>query len=49
MAVKWTGKVVGGILGLLTLGPIGAAVGVVLGHQFDEHSGDPEQARMSSG
>lgn len=42
MAVKWTGKIVGGVLGLLTLGPIGAAVGVVLGHQFDEHSGDPE-------
>ncbi len=42
MAVKWTGKVVGGILGLLTLGPIGAAVGVVLGHQFDEQSGDAD-------
>jgi len=42
MAVKWTGKVVGGVLGLLTLGPIGAAVGVVLGHQFDEYSGDPD-------
>lgn len=40
MTVKWTGKVVGGVLGLLTLGPIGLAVGVVLGHQFDEHSGD---------
>jgi DnaJ like chaperone protein len=40
--VKWTGKVVGGVLGLLTLGPIGAAVGVMLGHQFDEHSGGPE-------
>jgi DnaJ like chaperone protein len=39
MAVKWTGKVVGGLLGLITLGPIGAAVGVALGHQFDEHSG----------
>jgi len=49
MAVKWTGKVVGGVLGLLTLGPIGAAVGVVLGHQFDEHSGDPDQARLNSG
>jgi DnaJ like chaperone protein len=47
MAVKWTGKVVGGVLGLLTLGPIGAAVGVVLGHQFDEHSGDSdEQPRL---
>ncbi|HEY6926546.1 MAG TPA: co-chaperone DjlA [Steroidobacteraceae bacterium] len=42
MALKWTGKVVGGVLGLLTLGPIGAAVGVLLGHQFDEHSGDSE-------
>jgi DnaJ like chaperone protein len=48
MAVKWTGKVVGGVLGLLTLGPIGAAVGVVLGHQFDEHSGDAEaQPRLN--
>jgi DnaJ like chaperone protein len=42
MAVKWTGKVIGGFLGLLTLGPIGAAVGVMLGHQFDEHNRDPE-------
>jgi DnaJ like chaperone protein len=48
MAVKWTGKFVGGVLGLLTLGPIGAAVGVVLGHQFDEHSGDSdEQPRLN--
>jgi DnaJ like chaperone protein len=48
MALKWTGKVVGGVLGLLTLGPIGAAVGVVLGHQFDEHSGDEEaQPRLN--
>jgi DnaJ like chaperone protein len=39
MAMKWTGKVVGGILGAMTLGPIGVAVGVVLGHQFDEYSG----------
>jgi DnaJ like chaperone protein len=50
MAVKWTGKVVGGVLGLLTLGPIGAAVGVLLGHQFDEHSGGPDALpHMSSG
>jgi DnaJ like chaperone protein len=48
MALKWTGKVVGGVLGLLTLGPFGAAVGVVLGHQFDEHSGDEEaQPRLN--
>ena len=49
MAVKWTGKVVGGLLGLMTLGPIGAAVGVVLGHQFDEHSGDPEEQPRLNG
>ena len=50
MAVKWTGKVVGGLLGLITLGPIGAAVGVALGHQFDEHSGDPSATRrLNSG
>lgn len=51
MAVKWTGKVVGGLLGLITLGPLGAAVGVALGHQFDEHSGDsPDNTRrLNSG
>jgi DnaJ like chaperone protein len=48
MAVKWTGKVVGGVLGMLTLGPIGAAVGVVLGHQFDEYGGDPESGPQLS-
>ena len=34
--MKWIGKVVGGLLGALALGPIGAALGVLLGHQFDE-------------
>jgi len=48
MAVKWTGKVVGGLLGLITLGPIGAAVGVVLGHQFDEQ-GAGSTKRLNSG
>lgn len=40
--MKWTGKLVGGILGMLTLGPIGAAVGVLVGHQFDEPGNDAE-------
>jgi DnaJ like chaperone protein len=33
--MQWTGKVIGGVIGLLTLGPFGAALGVVLGHQYD--------------
>ena len=36
--MKWMGKVTGGLLGALALGPIGAALGVLLGHQFDEDS-----------
>lgn len=32
---QWTGKVVGGLLGMLALGPVGAAVGLLVGHQFD--------------
>ena len=36
--MKWMGKVTGGLLGALALGPIGAALGLLLGHQFDEDS-----------
>ena len=43
MAMKWIGKVTGGLLGALVLGPIGAALGVLLGHQFDETSGEAEE------
>lgn len=32
---QWTGKVVGGLLGLATLGPLGAAIGLLVGHHFD--------------
>src|SRR5580704_3752920 len=43
MGMKWIGKIAGGLLGALALGPIGAALGVLLGHQFDEQSaaGEP--------
>lgn len=34
--MRYTGKVVGGLIGLM-LGPIGAVAGVLLGHQIDEH------------
>jgi len=48
MSIKWIGKVTGGLLGALVLGPIGAALGVLLGHQFDE-SGAPEEAAPAAG
>ena len=41
MAMKWIGKVAGSLLGALTLGPIGAALGLLLGHQFDEEGSEP--------
>jgi DnaJ like chaperone protein len=41
MAMKWIGKVAGGVLGGLVLGPIGALLGVLVGHQFDEQPGKP--------
>jgi DnaJ like chaperone protein len=37
---RWTGKVVGGLLGFMTLGPVGAALGLLFGHQFDDDAGD---------
>ena len=33
--MNWGGKIIGGTLGLLALGPIGAALGAFIGHQFD--------------
>jgi len=41
--MKWIGKLTGGVLGGVVLGPIGAALGVLLGHQFDEFSVQDEQ------
>ncbi|HTV79732.1 MAG TPA: co-chaperone DjlA [Steroidobacteraceae bacterium] len=37
--MQWIGKAVGGVLGLLAGGPLGAAIGVVIGHQFDASTG----------
>jgi DnaJ like chaperone protein len=38
---RWTGKVVGGVLGMMALGPFGALLGVLLGHQLDESAEQP--------
>jgi DnaJ like chaperone protein len=40
--MKWIGKVAGGLIGL-AFGPIGIAIGVLLGHQFDQAQQDAEQ------
>jgi len=48
--MKFTGKVVGGAIGMLAMGPIGAALGVLLGHQFDEYSrASEEDERLRNG
>jgi DnaJ like chaperone protein len=36
--MQWIGKAVGGLIGLMTGGPAGALIGVVVGHQFDAAS-----------
>lgn len=33
--MNWEGKLVGGTIGLVTLGPLGAALGLLAGHLFD--------------
>jgi DnaJ like chaperone protein len=40
--MKWIGKLTGGLIGL-AFGPIGVAVGVLLGHQFDQAQADDEE------
>jgi len=40
--MKWIGKLTGGLIGL-AFGPIGLAVGVLLGHQFDQAQEDDDE------
>jgi DnaJ like chaperone protein len=47
--MQWIGKAVGGVIGLLTGGPIGAAIGIVLGHQVDANSGPVKVRRPGFG
>jgi DnaJ like chaperone protein len=37
--MNWAGKAIGGVLGLATLGPWGAVLGALIGHQFDSGAG----------
>lgn len=34
---SWIGKIIGGVLGAAMAGPVGAALGVLAGHQYDVH------------
>lgn len=45
MATRWTGKIIGGLLGLFTLGPFGAALGAIMGHQYDQGAAQGGGAR----
>jgi DnaJ like chaperone protein len=37
--MNWTGKIIGGTLGFVALGPWGAVLGACVGHQFDRGAG----------
>ncbi len=43
----WAGKLVGGVIGALTLGPVGVALGVLVGHQYDRATADPYDEPLS--
>ncbi len=45
--MKWTGKIVGGAIGL-AFGPWGVAIGALLGHQYDVHSSEAPRLRRST-
>ena len=41
----WMGKIVGGVLGFATgLGPVGAAIGLIIGHAYDERMESDDDA-----
>jgi DnaJ like chaperone protein len=45
--MNWEGKLIGGTLGLVTMGPLGAALGALVGHLFD--SGQLSGAMFGAG
>jgi DnaJ like chaperone protein len=44
--MKWTGKLVGGALGM-AFGPVGAALGMLAGHLYDEKTGGTDAGTLS--
>jgi len=47
--MKWSGKIIGGTVGMLTLGPFGAALGAFIGHQFDSGAASADFGRRLLG
>jgi DnaJ like chaperone protein len=41
--VSWNGKIIGAAIGFATMGPVGAALGALVGHQFDTAGSMPPQ------
>ena len=37
--MSWAGKLIGGVIGLAAMGPLGALLGALIGHQFDSGGG----------
>ncbi len=44
VGMKWIGKAFGALLGAVAAGPVGAAIGVLLGHQYDVHAEGAQEA-----
>jgi DnaJ like chaperone protein len=48
VGMKWIGKALGALLGAVAAGPLGAVIGLALGHQYDVHA-EGDQEAMSPG
>ena len=42
--MKWIGKALGALLGAVAAGPLGAAIGLALGHQYDVYAEGEQEA-----
>jgi len=47
--MHWFGKAVGGALGFVLAGPVGSALGILLGHQFDQGMGERSASSRPAG